>query len=1175
LFTRRLLIFSLIFCGLALLASAQRPEDKTAQLQPKASSSNLHLRIVRVRPGIVKIDSVSIIPKTFSIIGIPDSFYVLDYVNATLTWKQKPNQDSVLVSYRSFPFMLNAEVKRLNYDSIRNNFLIQPALYANSQQQGKDNFFNFGNIVYNGSFGRAISFGNSQDAVVTSNLNLQISGWLADSIEISAAITDNNIPIQPDGTTADLNDFDKIFLQFKKKNWSLSMGDIDLRQNQNYFLNFYKRLQGATFETTSHVSSNITNKTLVSAAIAKGKFNRNIFQGQEGNQGPYHLQGANNELFFIVLAGTEKVYIDGQMLQRGEDQDYVINYNTAELTFTQKRMITQDSRIQVEFEYSDQNYLNVNLYLFDEANFNNKLKIRMAVFSNTDSRNSPINQTLNPDQDKFLNQLGDSINKAFYPSAPIDTLAAGKILYQKDDTVYRSANGLYVHDSVYVFSVNPSVTLYNLSFVDVGLGNGDYMPNLNGVNGSVYQWVAPVNGQKQGQFEAAQFLVTPKTQQVVTIGADYALNKNTSLSGDFARSHYDVNTLSSLDKANDNGSAARVQLKNIHPFQSSPIGLLLTTNLSYEYAQASFQPLEPLRPVEFARDWGLSLQPGPANETLFSAAFQLSDKKKNALKYEFSGYDRTGSFTGIRNSISHTQEFGGWRVNDQVSLALMDSSTNRGYYLRPSLEISKRLTWLSNYTAGAGYSLEHNESKNKITDTVSVTSFAFKTFQVFLKSPEKDPNHWGLSYTTRDNSYPYGKALVLGDRSQTVNVFAEVNKNKHHRFRFNATFRNLEIINASVNAQQPDKTVLGRAEYIVNVWKGLLIGNALYELGAGQEQKKAFSYLQVPAGTGQYTWIDYNKDGVQQLNEFVLAQFPDQATFIRVYTPTGDYVKANYNTFNYSININPRAFFDPAKSKGMAKFMGKINIQSSMQLNQKEQASGLARFNSFKSPLNDTSLITRTAILSNTFSFNKSSTKWGFDINNSRNSSKTLLTYGYQSQSLDQWTARTRLNLNRNLAWTTTLKTGTSQLLNTSSNFDSSNYNLKQFSVEPDIIYTRGSNLRVTVGYKYSDKVNAQVFGGETYTAQSLNTEVKYNILQNTSLISKFSFSKIDYTGSSSSTVSYTMLEGLLPGNNYEWGLDFTKKLGNNLELSLEYDGRKPGEGSIINTGRASLRAIL
>lgn len=62
----------------------------------------------------------------------------------------------------------------------------------------------------------------------------------------------------------------------------------------------------------------------------------------------------------------------------------------------------------------------------------------------------------------------------------------------------------------------------------------------------------------------------------------------------------------------------------------------------------------------------------------------------------------------------------------------------------------------------------------------------------------------------------------------------------------------------------------------------------------------------MPAGTGQYTWIDLNHDGIQQLNEFVIAQFADQATYIRIYTPTNDFVKANYNTFNYSVMLNPR-----------------------------------------------------------------------------------------------------------------------------------------------------------------------------------------------------------------------------------------------------------------------------
>ena len=64
-------------------------------------------------------------------------------------------------------------------------------------------------------------------------------------------------------------------------------------------------------------------------------------------------------------------------------------------------------------------------------------------------------------------------------------------------------------------------------------------------------------------------------------------------------------------------------------------------------------------------------------------------------------------------------------------------------------------------------------------------------------------------------------------------------------------------------------------------------------------------------------------------------------------------------------------------------------------------------------------------------------------------------------------------------------------------------------------------------------------------------------------------------TASMTSPVSYTILEGLAPGKNYQWGLDFTKKLGGSLELSLQYEGRKTGATGVVNTGRAALRAIL
>jgi hypothetical protein len=1129
--------------------------------------SNLRSKEISTKINPLRLDSSSIIPNTVTINDVPFGAYSIDYVNALLVWKATNLPDSVLITYRVFPYKLNSITRHFNFDSIRFNFSVEnPYVFTNSKFQNK--VIDFGNINYNGSFGRGITIGNNQDAVINSTLNLQLNGYIGDSLELTAAISDNTIPIQPEGNTQNIQDFDKIYMQIKKHGWQANFGDIDVRQSQNYFLNFYKRLQGASFITDNKINKNISNSLLFSGAIAKGKFTRNVITPLEGNQGPYRLTGANNELYFAVLAGTERVYIDGQLLTRGEDQDYIINYNTAEITFTVKRLITKDSRIQVEFEYSDRNFLNSMIYANDEVNINNKLKISIGAYTNSDAKNSSINQTLTTDQKQYLSQIGNNIDSARYPNAMLDTFSINKILYKKIDTVY---NG--IHDSIYVYSTNPGDLLYNLSFTNVGTGKGNYTIVNNGnANGRVYMWVQPVNGVKQGDWDPVILLITPKKHQVITTAAQYFFNAKSSIKAELALSNYDVNTFSSKDKQGDKGAAAKVDyvmqqnvLKNLKP------GLVLQTIVGYEYVQDKFKPLETLRNVEFNRDWSLPFNAPAATENLINGSLQLSDQKSNYLKYQITNYDRSDQYRGIRNSVENVMNINGWHFTNQFYITNVNSPIQKGSYVRPSIDLYRTFKGLNNLKIGGSYSSENNQQLNKQTDTLLPLSFAFNLWQVYLKSPESKLNRWGITYFTREDKIPYQKNLITGDRSQNISLVTELLKNENHQLKLNLTYRKLNVINKGFSNLQSDESLLGRAEYAVNEWNGFLKGSVLYELGSGQEQKREYTYLEVPAGQGYYTWIDYNNDGIPQLNEFEVAVYQDQKRWIRVFTPTNQYVKANYIQFNYNLSLNPSSIISNTTHNRLKKFIGKFSTTSSLQVSKKDISNGSFEFNPF-SKLVDTSLITLYSFLSNTIYFNRTSTRWGLDLTHRLNNSKSLLNYGFESNSLRNLTLKGRWNFNRSIATSFTNKFIRNQL--TTPSFANRNYLVDEVSAEPSVSYIYKSDFRVSLIYTHDIRKN-KIDLMEKAVNNALAAEVKYNILSNGTINGRFSFNNINFTGNANSTVGYILLDGLLPGKNYLWNIELTKRLAGNIEINLQYEGRKPGTNPVVHTGRASVRAIF
>ena len=483
------------------------------------AQTNLKQKHFIVKKDTLFLDTLSLVPGTLNLFSknepLDSNSYGINYPLKAIIFKRLPTDPIVSVSYKTFPYNFEKTYYHKNTSVLTKDLSlpINPITLAfNGSSTGNESFISDG-LNKNGSISRGISFGNNQDVVVNSSLNLQVSGKLTSEIDLLLAATDDNIPFQADGTTAQLQEFDKVFIQLSNANTKLIVGDFQLQRPNSYFMNFYKRSQGAYLSNTYHDTTLnkkvITFKTQVSGAVSKGKFARNVIQGTENNQGPYRLKGADNEPYIIVLSGTERIYIDGKLLQRGQENDYMIDYNTAELTFTAKQIITKDKRIIAEFQYAERNYAR-SLYFFSEEIEAQKLKVRLNFFGEQDNKNKTLQQTLTEPQKLTLFNVGDSLSKAVSSGAELATFNTSDVFYWKKDTLVSAV----IYQGIFLYSTNPDSAKYRVKYSYVGENAGNYVQTTTTANGKVYQWVAPIGGVLQGNYEPLIPLVTPKKKQI-------------------------------------------------------------------------------------------------------------------------------------------------------------------------------------------------------------------------------------------------------------------------------------------------------------------------------------------------------------------------------------------------------------------------------------------------------------------------------------------------------------------------------------------------------------------------------------------------------------------------------------------------------------------------------------
>jgi len=1092
------------------------------------------------------------------------------FLNKNVSYKN----DSIVISYKTFPYLLDKPLQHKNANEILKDASGIKNPFAYTPQSTKENPFKTDGLNKNGSISRGINFGNNQDVVVNSNLNLQLSGKLNDKIDILLAASDNNIPIQPDGNTQQLQDFDKVFIQLSDHRSKLIAGDFALYRPESYFLNFNKKAQGLHFATSilnpGKDSSSVFTNT-VSAAVSRGKFARNIIAGIEGNQGPYRLQGAENEPFIIVLSGTEKIYIDGVLLTRGQEYDYVIDYNTSEITFTPKQFVTKDKRIVAEFQYSDKNYARSLYYIGTEIK-TKKIKTGIHVYSEQDSKNKPLQQELSIEQRKLLSDIGDTLNKAVSPS--IDSIAfnSSEVLYQKKDTTA----GTFIFKNIYTYSTNPENAFYRLSFSFVGNGNGNYVQVNSSANGRVFAWVIPdtLTGKPRGSYEPVVLLITPKQKQVVVVNSLMQLNPTTKLYVEGALSNNDINTFSSRNSSDDIGYAFKFSLSNLsHLKKNNPPeaknNWKINSSLNYEYLQKYFSPVERFRSVEFERDWNRPVTSLGGDQHVIGARIGLENKKDQALGYEFNSFVEPNFYNAYKNSIKSVYDNKHFSVVANGNLLNAETILNNTRFMRHNAKLVKKFRKIN---IGLREMQEQNRFSDIIGDTLLLNSFDFFEWEAFIQNGDTMKNKYELAYKQRTDYRAKNNKFNESTFAESIGLSVGLLKNIKHQLNTTITYRKLSISDSALALQKPDETMAGRIEYNTHLWKNAVLSNTFYEIGSGLELKKEFSFIEVAPGQGSYTWKDYNSNGVKELNEFEIAAFTDQANFIKVFTPTNNYIKTYTNQFTQMLNIRPAAVWSGKKGirKSLSLFANQTAYQTGKKVTTRDPA---IAFNPFLQSIDDSTLVSLNSSIRNTLYINQTGTVFGMDVSWQDSRNKSILVNGLDSRTNILKEIRTRWNISK--VWSTIIAYREGRKSSRSEFFSTRDYFINYYETEPQLSYQPNNSFRSTVSFRYSDKKNRSDLGGQKAQLQDYGVDIRYNILNKGSLNVKSNFIKIIYNSVTNSSIAYEMLESLKPGQNFTWGVAYQRTLSNNMQVSINYDGRKTPGNKSIHTGGAQVRAFF
>jgi hypothetical protein len=461
--------------------------------------------------------------------------------------------------------------------------------------------------------------------------------------------------------------------------------------------------------------------------------------------------------------------------------------------------------------------------------------------------------------------------------------------------------------------------------------------------------------------------------------------------------------------------------------------------------------------------------------------------------------------------------------------------------------------------------MENNTEKLKPTNSFSALSQRFFEYGAFVGRGDSTKVFVELGVLQRQNDSLKNQRIERVNHSTAYYVKSQLIKTEKSNLSMFLNYRTLKYDDL---LQKDEPSLNSRIVYSDRYFGQLIQTTTAYETCSGTLAQQEFTYLEVAPGQGIYQWNDYNGNGIQELQEFEVAPYPDLAIYVRVYLPNQIFIRTHQYKFSQAVNIN---FNQWQNETGWKKWLSHFYHQTSLLMEQKFRRTGTDfEWNPWTKNKEET--IGLNTNFRNSLFYNRGkqhhSTTYSHVLNENKNelAMGSIRTKNQSHQLQYQHLVQKSWLINMSLMQVRT----TSNI----ANYTDRNFNIESQKIESKIGYLFSKNANWSLFYEFQQKENQMGFF-EALKQTRIGSLFIYNSDKGYSINGEFSMYTNAYIGNAVSAVGFQMLEGLQPGKNQTWRLLLQKNLTQFLDINVNYQGRNSETSRAIHTGNIQLRAFF